>query len=70
MRRRNTNGLAILAGGLAFVGSTGEDYAIPYLNAIVLDSEDPAEISIAGRLTMPVAGMGAGRSFTTASMPR
>ena len=35
------------AGGVSFVGSTGEDYAIPYLNAVVLDSEDPAEINAA-----------------------
>jgi glycosyltransferase involved in cell wall biosynthesis len=41
-------GLEVMAaGGLAFVGSTGEDYAIPYLNAVVLDSDDPAEIRIA-----------------------
>jgi glycosyltransferase involved in cell wall biosynthesis len=41
-------GLEVMAsGGIAFVGSTGEDYAIPYLNAVVLDSEDPHEISIA-----------------------
>jgi glycosyltransferase involved in cell wall biosynthesis len=41
-------GLEVMAaGGFAFVGSTGEDYAIPYLNAVVLDSDDPAEIRIA-----------------------
>jgi len=41
-------GLEVMAAsGVAFVGSTGEDYAIPYLNAIVLDSDDPTEISIA-----------------------
>jgi glycosyltransferase involved in cell wall biosynthesis len=41
-------GLEVMAvAGLAFVGSTGEDYAIPYLNAVVLDSDDPAEIRIA-----------------------
>ncbi|HZJ02228.1 MAG TPA: glycosyltransferase, partial [Thermoleophilia bacterium] len=35
-------GLEVMAvGGLAFVGSTGEDYAVPYLNAVVLDSDDP-----------------------------
>jgi len=40
-------GLEVMAAsGVAFVGSTGEDYAIPYLNAIVLDSDDPTEISI------------------------
>jgi glycosyltransferase involved in cell wall biosynthesis len=41
-------GLEVMAaGGVAFVGSTGEDYAIPFLNAIVLDSDDPGEINIA-----------------------
>ena len=41
-------GLEVMAaGGVAFVGSTGEDYAVPYLNAVVLDTDDPAEISIA-----------------------
>ena len=41
-------GLEVMAaGGLTFVGSTGEDYGIPYLNAVVLDSDDPAEIRIA-----------------------
>lgn len=41
-------GLEVMAaGGLAFVGSTGEDYAVPYLNAVVLDSDDPTEICIA-----------------------
>ena len=41
-------GLEVMAaGGVAFVGSTGEDYAVPYLNAVVLDTDDPAEINIA-----------------------
>jgi glycosyltransferase involved in cell wall biosynthesis len=41
-------GLEVMAaGGVSFVGSTGEDYAIPYLNAVVLDSEDPNEINAA-----------------------
>ncbi len=41
-------GLEVMAvGGLAFVGSTGEDYAVPYLNSVVLDSEDPMEITVA-----------------------
>jgi hypothetical protein len=40
-------GLEVMAaGGLAFVGSTGEDYAVPYLNAVVLDTDDPSEINI------------------------
>lgn len=32
------------AGGIAFTGCTGEDYAIPLENAIVLETDDPAEI--------------------------
>ncbi|OPZ78247.1 MAG: D-inositol-3-phosphate glycosyltransferase [Actinobacteria bacterium ADurb.Bin444] len=41
-------GLEVMAaGGMAFVGSTGEDYAIPWLNGVVLDSDDPAEICVA-----------------------
>ena len=32
------------AGGIAFTGSTGEDYAIPFHNAIVLETSDPREI--------------------------
>jgi len=32
------------AGGLAVTGSTGEDYAEPYRNAIVLETDDPIEI--------------------------
>jgi len=32
------------AGGIAFTGSTGEDYAIPYRNAIVMETADPKEI--------------------------
>lgn len=41
-------GLEVMAtGGVAFLGSTGEDYAIPYLNAVVIDSDDPTEINIA-----------------------
>jgi glycosyltransferase involved in cell wall biosynthesis len=32
------------AGGIAFTGSTGEDYAIPYRNAFVLETSDPREI--------------------------
>jgi glycosyltransferase involved in cell wall biosynthesis len=41
-------GLEVMAaGGIAFVGSTGEDYAVPYLNSVVLDTDDPFEITIA-----------------------
>ncbi len=35
---------AMAAGGIAYTGCTGEDYAIPLGNAIVLETEDPAEI--------------------------
>ncbi|TMD79600.1 MAG: glycosyltransferase, partial [Chloroflexi bacterium] len=35
-------GLEVMAaGGLAMVGSTGEDYADPFRNALVLETEDP-----------------------------
>ena len=38
-------GLEVMAaGGVAVTGSTGEDYAEPFRNAIVLDTDDPAEI--------------------------
>jgi glycosyltransferase involved in cell wall biosynthesis len=32
------------AGGLAVTGSTGEDYAEPYRNALVLETNDPVEL--------------------------
>jgi hypothetical protein len=32
------------AGGVAVTGSTGEDYTIPLVNAIVLETTDPQEI--------------------------
>jgi len=32
------------ASGMAFTGGTGEDYAIPYYNSIVIETNDPAEI--------------------------
>jgi glycosyltransferase involved in cell wall biosynthesis len=32
------------AGGVAFTGSTGEDYALPFYNAIVLETSNPDEI--------------------------
>lgn len=45
-------GLEVMgAGGLAFVGSTGEEYAEPDRNAVVLDTDDPREIVVRlGRL--------------------
>jgi hypothetical protein len=35
---------AMAAGGIAFTGSTGEDYAIPFVNAFVLETANPMEI--------------------------
>ncbi len=35
---------AMAAGGVAFTGGTGEDYALPFYNAIVLETRDAAEI--------------------------
>jgi hypothetical protein len=32
------------AGGVAFTGSTGEDYAVSFENAVALDSDDADEI--------------------------
>ena len=37
-------GVVMGAGGVAFTGATGEDYAIPFENAMVLDTADPGEI--------------------------
>jgi glycosyltransferase involved in cell wall biosynthesis len=38
-------GLETMAsGGIAITGGTGEDYAVPFYNAIVLETSDPAEI--------------------------
>ena len=39
-------GLEVMAaGGLAVTGATGEDYAEPYRNAVVLETDDPVEIT-------------------------
>ncbi len=35
---------AMAAGGIAFTGGTGEDYAIPFHNSIVLETTDPREM--------------------------
>ncbi len=35
---------AMAAGGVAYTGRTGEDYALPGYNAVVLETEDPREI--------------------------
>jgi glycosyltransferase involved in cell wall biosynthesis len=40
---------AMAAGGVAMVGATGEEYARPYGNAIVVETDDPAEIASALR---------------------
>ena len=38
-------GLEVMAaGGVAVTGSTGEDYAEPFQNALVLETDDPAEL--------------------------
>ena len=38
-------GLEVMAaGGVAVTGSTGEDYAEPFRNALVLETDDPAEL--------------------------
>ncbi len=38
-------GLETMAsGGVAFTGSTGEEYAVPFHNAIILETENPKEI--------------------------
>jgi len=38
-------GLEVMAsGGIAFTGATGEDYAIPFVNAITVETDDPEEI--------------------------
>ncbi|HLJ66705.1 MAG TPA: glycosyltransferase family 4 protein [Chloroflexota bacterium] len=40
-------GLEVMAaGGLPFVGATGEDYAEPLRNSVVLDTDDPREIVV------------------------
>ena len=39
-------GLEVMAsGGIAFVGRTGEDYAIPYGNSVVVQTDDPRELA-------------------------
>lgn len=38
-------GLEVMAsGGIAFLGRTGEDYALPYGNCVVVQTEDPREL--------------------------
>ena len=39
-------GLEVMgAGGTAVTGSTGEDYAVHFENAVVVDTEDPGELA-------------------------
>lgn len=41
-------GLEVMAaGGVAFLGATGEDYAVSFFNSVVLDTDDPLEINVA-----------------------
>jgi glycosyltransferase involved in cell wall biosynthesis len=40
---------AMAAGGVAMVGATGEEYARPYANAVVIETEDGAEVASALR---------------------
>ena len=32
------------SGGIAYLGRTGEDYAVPFGNAVVVQSDDPREL--------------------------
>lgn len=44
-------GLEVMAqGGVAITGATGEDYAIPYYNALVVDTDNPEELMHHGML--------------------
>jgi len=36
---------AMAASGIAYTGGTGEDYAIPFINSFVLETDDPREIT-------------------------
>ncbi|HUQ41030.1 MAG TPA: glycosyltransferase family 4 protein [Candidatus Limnocylindrales bacterium] len=43
-------GLEVMAcGGIAYVGRTGEDYAVPFGNSVVIQSDDPRELIAAYR---------------------
>ena len=45
-------GLEVMScGGIAYVGRTGEDYAVPFGNAVVMQSDDPREL-IAAHATL------------------
>src|SRR5258707_15056763 len=66
-------GLEVMAaGGVAITGSTGEDYAEPFRNALVLETDDPAELVACLNLLqanprvgprLPRAGRSTARSF-------
>jgi len=44
-------GLEVMScGGIAYVGRTGEDYAVPFGNAVVVQSDDPRELMTANRI--------------------
>ncbi|MBV8195549.1 MAG: glycosyltransferase family 4 protein [Candidatus Dormibacteraeota bacterium] len=49
---------AMAAGGVAMVGATGEEYARPYGNAIVVETDDPSEVasSLRGLVEQPALG--------------
>jgi glycosyltransferase involved in cell wall biosynthesis len=51
-------GLEVMAGGgLAVTGSTGEDYAEPYRNALVMETQDPLELVAGLRLVKEQPGL-------------
>ncbi|BAS27603.1 glycosyltransferase family 4 protein [Limnochorda pilosa] len=41
---------AMASGGIAYTGATGEEYARPFENAVVLETDDPAEIVAYARM--------------------
>jgi hypothetical protein len=38
------------SGGIAYIGRTGEDYAVPFGNSVVIQSDDPRELVTTSRL--------------------
>ncbi len=64
-------GLEVMAaGGLAMVGSTGEDYADAFRNSLVLETDDPVEVVTLLRLIKETPDLAASirkRGLTTAS---
>ena len=64
---------AMACGGVAFVGATGEDYAEPFKNSVVIETDDPSEIvayvmHLAGQSdnarTLRIAAQQTAREFT------